>query len=61
MLCDIANCKELDSGGFCKKYTKEYMKFVTRRNYCPFINYPPVEHLKEEVVRLGQQKQRKSK
>ena len=60
MLCQESNCKEL-VGGCCQRYDAMYMQFVTRRNYCPFSNYPPIEVKKEEVKRVGQQKSKKKK
>jgi len=60
MLCFELKCKELD-GMNCTHYSWDYMEFVTRRCYCPFVKKPEKEVKKEEHVRVGQQKTKKVK
>jgi len=61
MLCDDLNCEERNAG-VCKHYALEYMEFVTRRGYCPFVDDGPNKPVKLDMKgkkRVGQQKAKK--
>lgn len=62
MLCFDLNCKEIREE-LCTHYPLQYMEFVTRRGYCPFIDSGPNKPKPKEGAKrlVGQQKSKKKK